>query len=197
MFWDAASVVYDVFAKGINRRVNRRLCAEVAALTRSAADVLECACGTGMLTEAMAPGCGRIVATDYSAGMLRRARRKCRRLPNVTFRQGNILRLDFASQSFDAVVAGNVLHLLDDPRQALAELLRVCRPGGRVILPTYVLTGKRGLFMYLTDKFGAHFKRRFTPDTYRRFFEEAGHTDGQYLLIEGRLPCAVAILPVP
>jgi len=45
--------------------------------------------------------------------------------------------LDFGDANFDAVVAANLLHLLDDPRRALAEMRRVLRPGGLLCVPTF------------------------------------------------------------
>ena len=54
MFWDRVAWVYDVFANGINRRANRAMCAAVAAQIRPEDEVLECACGTGLLTGAIA-----------------------------------------------------------------------------------------------------------------------------------------------
>ena len=43
-------------------------------------------------------------------------------------------------------------------------------------------------------KAGADFKREFTPQTYEKFFADAGYTDADYTLCEGRIPCAVAVL---
>ena len=57
MFWDKVACVYDVFANVINRKANRTLCETVAALIRPADTVLECACGTGLLTGVIAPRC--------------------------------------------------------------------------------------------------------------------------------------------
>ena len=54
MFWDRVAWVYDVFANGINRRANRAMCAAVAAQIRPEDEVLECACGTGLLTGVIA-----------------------------------------------------------------------------------------------------------------------------------------------
>ena len=57
MFWDRVAWVYDVFANGINRRANRAMCAAVAAQVRPEDEVLECACGTGLLTGVIAARC--------------------------------------------------------------------------------------------------------------------------------------------
>lgn len=131
MFWDNVAWLYDIFAGGINRKANRALCAAVGELISPADDVLECACGTGLLTTVIAPRCKRLTATDFSAAMLRRAKKKCAKFGNVQLAQADILHLDYPDESFDAVVAANVIHLLDEPLQALRELDRVCRPGGR------------------------------------------------------------------
>ena len=73
MFWDNVAWVYDVFANVINRKANKALCAAVEGLISPSDDVLECACGTGLLTGVIAPRCKRLIATDFSARMLKRA----------------------------------------------------------------------------------------------------------------------------
>ena len=197
MFWDNVAWLYDIFADGINRKANRALCAAVGELISPADDVLECACGTGLLTTVIAPRCKRLTATDFSAAMLRRAKKKCAKFGNVQLAQAEILHLDYPDESFDAVVAANVIHLLDEPYRALQELERVCRPGGRLIIPTYMNRTDKGRTNRVSGaigKAGADFKREFTPDTYRQFFAEAGYPDAEYALCEGRIPCAVAVL---
>jgi len=116
---------------------------------------------------------------------------------NVKFEQGNILQIDYPDESFDVVVAANVIHLLDEPYQALRELDRVCKKGGRLIIPTYINQTEKGTTNHVSgaiDKAGADFKREFTMQTYQKFFEEAGYTRADYTLCEGRIPCAVAVI---
>lgn len=131
MFWDRVAGVYDLFADVYNRKVNRELCEQVASLMGMADEVLECGCGTGMLSAAIAPRCAGLVATDFSERMLVRACRKCAGVRNARFGKADITDLSYANGSFDKVVAANVIHLLDDPASAVRELARVCRPGGR------------------------------------------------------------------
>ena len=121
MFWDRVAWVYDIFADVINRKANQTLCMTVEQWIRPSDEVLECACGTGLLTGVIAPRCRRLVATDFSVKMLKRAQKKYGAYPNVTFEQANILQLPFSDACFDAVVAANVIHLLDDPYAALAQ----------------------------------------------------------------------------
>lgn len=197
MFWDRAACVYDLFANVVNRRANRALCDVVAGLILPIDEALECACGTGLLSGVIARRCKSLIATDFSANMLRRAEKKYGRLGNVKFERADILRLDFPDGRFDVVVAANVIHLLDEPYKALGELDRVCRPGGRIIVPTYMNRTDRGSTNGLSKaigRAGADFRREFTLKSYRQFFAEAGYVDAKYTLCEGRIPCAVAVL---
>ncbi len=99
--------------------------------------------------------------------------------------------------SFDKVVAGNVIHLLDNPLTALHELNRVCKEGGMLIIPTYMNKDSRGRtsgFAGAVGKVGADFKRQFTVESYRQFFMDAGYPDVKVSLADGRIPCAVAVM---
>lgn len=198
MFWDRVAWVYDIFANGINKKANRKLCAVVEGLIGPTDEVLECACGTGLLSGVIAGKCRRLVATDFSRNMLKRAEKKCRQYGNVTFEEGDILQLRYPDARFDVVVAANVLHLLEDPYHALSELDRVCKPGGRIVVPTYLNRTEAGGTNRVSGaigKAGADFKREFTMDSYREFFAQAGYAGARYTLCPGRIPCAVAVLP--
>ena len=200
MFWDKVACVYDIFADIINRGANKKLCAAVEQLIAPSDEVLECACGTGLLTAVIAPRCKELTATDFSANMLKRAKKKYGALPNVTFRQADILHLDGPDGQFDVVIAANVIHLLDEPYKALAELDRVCRSGGTIIVPTYMNRSEQGKtsgFASTVGKAGADFKRQFTFDTYKQFIAAAGYDDVDYAYCPGRVPCAVAVIHKP
>ena len=194
MFWDRVSGIYDLFGKIYNGKVNRKMCAAVVKELRTDDRVLECACGTGLITAAAAGKCRELVATDYSEGMLKQTRKKCGSFPNVKIRSADILDLPFPDESFDVVIAANVIHLLDDPYKALSELDRVCRPGGKLIIPTYVNKEKAKGFDKTIDKAGANFRQDFTYESYREFFAEAGFVKICTRLIDGRVPCAVAVI---
>ena len=197
MFWDRVAGVYDIFADLINAKVHRRLKHVVAKQISSDDKVLECACGTGMLTEIVAPLCKSITATDFSPKMLKQTEKKCRKFNNVIVRNADILDLEFPDESFDVVIAANVIHLLDEPLKALGELDRVCRNGGKLIIPTYMnkdSKGKTSGFASTVGKAGADFKRQFTFGSYQEFFTDAGYEDAGYTMIEGRVSCAVAVL---
>ena len=196
MFWDRVASVYDLFENVYNRKVYQGTGKTVAGEIRPGDKVLECACGTGAISAYIAPVCRRLTATDFSEGMLKQAAKKLRPYGNVEVRRADMTRLEFADGRFDAVVAGNVIHLLKDPVPAVRELMRVCKPGGKVILPTYIniYNGKPSKLVKLFEKAGAHFQRQFDMESYRRFFRDAGYGDVHCRLVEGKMPCAVAVL---
>ena len=196
-FWDRVAGVYDLFADVYNGKVNRALCETVLSEIRDTDIVLECACGTGMISKRAAAKCAKLIATDFSEGMLKQTRRKCRACSNVEVRYADITKLDFEDESFDVVIAANVIHLLDEPCEALKELDRVCRSQGRLIIPTYVNDEKNGRtsgFAKTVDQAGADFKKQFTFASYRDFLERAGYADLETVLIRERVPCAVAVI---
>lgn len=197
MFWDNIASLYDLFENVYNGKVYKALGQTVAAFVEPTDRVLECACGTGAITLQVAASCEQIVATDFSDGMLKQARKKCRKLGNVVFEKANIMALDYETASFDKVVAGNVIHLLDEPQKAMEELMRVCKPGGQVILPCYVNTeknGKTSLAARFLETLGLNFKRQFDYESYQAFFTNMGHEHASFTLVEGRMPCAIAVI---
>ena len=194
MIWDRVAPLYDLAVSTLNRRVYDGTGAVVARLIRPGDTVLECACGTGAIASAIAPACARVVATDFSEGMLKQARKKLARFPHVVVEQADITDLHYADDSFDAVVAGNVIHLLPEPGDALKELKRVVRPGGTIIVPTYVIPKKRAhtIFLKLISRCGIHFQEHFDPASYRAFFERMGCVGVTYRVVRGRIPCMIA-----
>lgn len=94
------------------------------------------------------------------------------------------------------VVAGNVIHLLPEPQKAMKELLRVCREGGKVILSTYINKSEKSsrVAVKFLEKLGADFKQQFDEDSYRRFFEDMHLTRTEFTIVEGRMPCDIAII---
>ena len=98
--------------------------------------VADIGCGTGSLTFELARFAGKVIGVDLSNEMLRRARAlaKERAIRNVELRQGDIFKLPLDSAGIDAAFCVMVMHFLPDPQSAIAELCRITRPGGSVIL---------------------------------------------------------------
>lgn len=196
MIWDKVASLYDVFENGVNKKVYNSTGEIVAGYIRDTDTVLECACGTGAISVHIAPRCKKLIATDLSVRMLRQAHKKCIDFDNVLYRKADITDLKVRDDSFDVVVAGNVIHLLDDPYAALKEFERVCKRGGRIIIPTYInVSGdKLSGFAKALELIGVDFKWEFDLFSYKAFFEGAGYDDIIYELADGKMPCAIAII---
>ena len=196
MFWNKISPVYDLFENVYNGKVYKGTGEKVAEYIDKDDYVLECACGTGAITKSIAPCCKSLIATDFAEGMLKRAKKKCKRYGNVSFQFADITDLAFENESFDKVVAGNVIHLLPEPKKAMEELERVVKPGGLIIIPTYLNKEQQssGRAVKFLELIGAEFKRQFELDTYKKFFEENGYNDVEYFVVEGRMHCAIAVI---
>lgn len=93
--------------------------------------VLDLAAGTGTSSEPFEAEGARVVPCDLSLGMLAVGKE---RRPDLPFVAGDALRLPFADASFDAVTMSFGLRNVADTGAALAEMLRVTRPGGRVVV---------------------------------------------------------------
>jgi ArsR family transcriptional regulator len=106
----------------------------VLALIDPALVVGDLGCGTGQLTETVAPYVRRVIAVDGSDDMLEAARRRLADAPNVELRQGELETLPLATAELDAAMLSLVLHHSPEPPRALREVARVVRPGGRLLV---------------------------------------------------------------
>jgi ArsR family transcriptional regulator len=91
-------------------------------------------CGTGQLSHTIAPFVHRVVAVDASADMLAAARQRLGDAGNVDVRQGELEALPIDNGDLHAAMLSLVLHYSPDPSRTLAEVVRVLRPAGRVLV---------------------------------------------------------------
>jgi ubiquinone/menaquinone biosynthesis C-methylase UbiE len=96
--------------------------------------VLDSGTGSGALAFALAPHVREVVAVDLVPELLDQGRRRGGRFPNVTFVEGDATKLPFDYGSFDLAGSLRTLHHIDRPELAVAELARVTRPRGRVLV---------------------------------------------------------------
>jgi SAM-dependent methyltransferase len=98
--------------------------------------VLDVACGAGHASEQAAPYVRQVVGIDLTPALLEvgAARLRDAGIDNVLLQQGDATALPFLDASFDIVVCRSSLHHFPDPARAVAEMARVCRPGGRVVV---------------------------------------------------------------
>ena len=91
-------------------------------------------CGTGGTSALLAPFVRRVVAVDDSSAMLRAARARLDLLENVEVRSGELTRLPLDDGELHAAILSLVFHHVAEPTDALREVRRVLRPGGRIVI---------------------------------------------------------------
>jgi ubiquinone/menaquinone biosynthesis C-methylase UbiE/DNA-binding transcriptional ArsR family regulator len=91
-------------------------------------------CGTGQLTEVVAPHVRRVISVDGSEDMLSAARQRLTGMNNVDIRRGDLENLPLESGELDVAMLSLVLHYSPEPPRALAEIGRVVRAKGRVLV---------------------------------------------------------------
>jgi demethylmenaquinone methyltransferase/2-methoxy-6-polyprenyl-1,4-benzoquinol methylase len=209
--FDRISGVYDLLnsamTAGLHHRWRER--AVDIAQVGPGSRVLDVATGTGDLALELArrvvPG-GEVVGSDFSEKMLARARTKAQ--PggaDVRFEWGDALALPYADGSFDAATVGFGVRNFADLSRGLAELARVVRPGGRVVVLEFTTPKRPPLSLF----YGLWFDRivpllghlsadpdayTYLPESVKRFpgpaalaseFERAGLREIRYLLTAG------------
>lgn len=91
-------------------------------------------CGTGQMSQWLAPFSERIIAVDSSKEMLRAARERLSGQRHVDIRQGSLEKLPIDAGELDVALLLLVLHHLPEPKRALAEAARALKPGGRLLV---------------------------------------------------------------
>lgn len=106
--------------------------------------ILEVGVGTGLALPLYPRHC-RVVGIDLSAGMLEKARERVRMhgLDNVELLRMDAGQMEFPDDSFDTVMAAYVVTAVPDYRKVVTEMIRVCRPGGRIIMLNHFSNGNK------------------------------------------------------
>lgn len=96
--------------------------------------ILDLAAGTGASSVSFARSGADVVAADFSPGMIAEGKRRHGGVPNLTFALADATALPFADGEFDTVTISFGLRNVVEPKKALAEMLRVTKPGGRLVI---------------------------------------------------------------
>jgi len=194
-FWDFCASFYD-FAERRNAQAYNAMVKTVRDAIPDGASVLEVAAGTGSISLGIAGKVKNVLCTDISLKMLTVARKKAekRNVKNIDFGNVNIFCINRPDGAFDVVIAGQVLHLINEPEKAAAELRRVA--GGMVILPmsfTKDLKGRAQLMLNIFRLFGFAPQRELALSEYAAFLRGIGFENCEIIPLEGIIPMAVAV----
>ena len=151
--------------------------------------VLEVACGAAQVAEEIAPQVRQVVGIDLTDALLElgTARLREREVRNVLLQSANAHALPFVDASFDLVCCRASLHHLGDPMAGVQEMVRVCRPGGRVALSDLVAPSAevRDAFDQLHQLIDPSHRRAFVRDELPVLFPD------------GLAVPSLAVVPVP
>lgn len=199
-FWDRISGLYDL-AENLNKKAYNKMNNEVSHIVPQNALTLDCATGTGALSVAASKNSNQVICTDMSMSMLEQAKKKCKSkgITNVKFEIRDITNLSDSDNSFDVCIAGNVLHLLDNPQKAIKELSRVTKNDGLIILPTFLskegnLFGKLLLKAYKLTGFKPSYE--WDIQQYKQLLKECNCGKIKFKLIKGTIPVGFAVIKV-
>lgn len=100
--------------------------------------VLDFGCGTGLICNEIAENVDIIHAIDISAKMIEISKRKAseRKIQNIDFERTTIFDERFKAASFDAIIAVNIFHLLEEPQKYFQRINQILKPGGLIISST-------------------------------------------------------------
>ena len=126
-----------------------------AVAPRAGQRILDLAAGTGASSVSLARSGAQVVAADFSPGMIAEGKRRHDSIPNLSFVEADATALPFEDAEFDAVTMSFGLRNVNDPKKALRELLRVTKPGGRLVVCEFSQPPSRsfnGLYRFYNDR---------------------------------------------
>lgn len=134
--FDEVSPRYDLINDVLSAYQTRlwRIATVRAVGPRKGMRILDLAAGTGTSSAAFAKHGAHVTAADFSPGMLDEGRRRHAGNPNIEFVWADATDLPFDDDAFDAATMSFGLRNVVDPKQALRELRRVVKPGGRLVI---------------------------------------------------------------
>lgn len=131
--------------------------------------VADVGAGTGFMSAGLAPLVHKVYLLDGSADMLAVAQQNLKEYDNLVFEQADGLSLPLPDQSLDAVFANMYLHHMPEPLEAIQEMVRLLRPGGRLVITDMDAHPYEWMKTEMADVW-----QGFERDQIRLWFQEAG-----------------------
>ena len=149
-FWDKASQNYDATEERFEV-IHSKAREKTAEHLKTTDMVLDYGCGTGTKSCELASFVSNILAIDISAEMIQLAEAKgsANAIENVRFEQATIFDETLKKESFDVVMAFNMLHTIPNPQSIIKRIHQLLKPGGRFISVTPCMAEKKSLLVSL------------------------------------------------
>jgi ubiquinone/menaquinone biosynthesis C-methylase UbiE/DNA-binding transcriptional ArsR family regulator len=135
-------------------------------------------CGTGHLSEALAPVARTVVAVDESGAMLTAAKKRLAAFENVEVRSGSVEALPIEEGELDVALLFMVTHFVIEPSKVLAEVRRVLKPGGRLVILDLTSHEREEYSMQM-----GHVWQGFSEEQVRSWVTEAGLSVVRYRVL--------------
>lgn len=175
-FWNKCAKRYDHAMSGDGKMYTQIVNRMKKKLNRNMT-VLELACGTGLMSVQLAGSVKMMEATDFSEDMIKQAKTKSHS-SHLHFSVQDATDLPYTSETFDAVIISNALHIMPNPEKALSEIKRVLKKDGILIAPTFTAAGSLSgrIRMRIMELSGFKVFHKWTPEKYIKFLENNGFT---------------------
>jgi ubiquinone/menaquinone biosynthesis C-methylase UbiE/DNA-binding HxlR family transcriptional regulator len=131
--------------------------------------VADLGCGTGAITQALAPFVAEVIAVDESSAMLSAARKRLHGIENIDVRNGRLESLPLADGEVDVALLFLVLHYVTEPQLVIQEAVRVLKPGGRLLVLDMMPHDRQDLRQTM-----GHLWQGFASATLSEWMREAG-----------------------
>lgn len=187
-FWDRLAPIYNLFMSKDHKAYEQMY--ELILEQVKEQKVLELATGTGLIAKHIADDVQLIEATDFSEKMIENAK-KGRTSSKLHFSVQDACNLPYEAASFDVVIISNALHIMPEPKKALAEIRRVLRPDGLLIAPTFThgkMNAASRLLSKLMGVVGFHTEEKWTSEAYIEFLEQNGWKICRSKIIQASFP---------
>lgn len=196
-FWNSVAPKFDNVVEKRFGKAYQFIFDHLTEDVRSSTNLLEIATGTGIIAIKLNDQVSRITAIDISREMLEEARDKstAKQIDNITFKYGDACALEFEDQSFDTVIASNVMHLLYEPETAFQEMKRVLTDHGKIIVPTFChgANFRTHILSRLARLGGQITNSRWDRKSYREFVEQNGFQVTKDDYLDGTFPLSYLV----
>jgi ubiquinone/menaquinone biosynthesis C-methylase UbiE len=198
-FWDKFAKIYDSFISVIFSSTYKTILDNLDSELNTSLNVLDIGTGTGIIPFSICSKVSSVIATDISPEMIQIAKQKQENsnIKNIDFQVQDSYNLTFPDNSFDVVIASNLLHLLYEPEKPIAEVKRVLKDNGIFIAPTLCAcenTRSKIIATVIGSLSGFKVVNKWSFQDFKSMLTKNGFVIQKALRIEGKLLTAYIVM---